>query len=372
MNILFIGPYRQIDEWGQKSRSILKSIQASGHAVTSRPIYLYSSKQYNNYIEKSETIIKDHYDILIQFVLQPFIAYTGRVQKRIGIFNTETIPNNIPLGDLTSEMLMDEIWTDSTIVATKLQQLLNSYNSNTKVVAIPPSLNVEDLPLQHSHSLRATEKKLQNQFLFYYIGNILDEKSAFKEVYIAYLNSFTNQDPVSLVLALETPLHTDAINHCLATYQKEIGHITPVQHHPHVHIILPQEILNTLERVAIHIDCDCMIDPNYTLLNNSPVLESAIYKNTPIVNKDSPIYEWLGPENVWGIDSYEDSCTIKPNPSVHRFTYGESWHRPIIKSLGHTMKQVYIDKFQRDKKATANSKLRQQFKNLSYNNILSK
>ena len=69
MNILFIGPYRQNDEWGRKSLAVLKGIQNTDHTVTSRPIYLSTSANYNNYMERSETIIADHYDILIQFVL---------------------------------------------------------------------------------------------------------------------------------------------------------------------------------------------------------------------------------------------------------------------------------------------------------------
>ena len=57
MNILFIGPYRQDDEWGRKSRSILKILQKGNHSITSRPIFLSSTNQYNTYQEPSEHII---------------------------------------------------------------------------------------------------------------------------------------------------------------------------------------------------------------------------------------------------------------------------------------------------------------------------
>ena len=108
MNILFIGPYRQNDEWGRKSLAVLKGIQNTGHTVTSRPIYLSTSTNYNNYIEKSEIIIADNYDILIQFVLQPCTVYSGNFNKRIGIFNTETIPNHVPFCLLYTSDAADE------------------------------------------------------------------------------------------------------------------------------------------------------------------------------------------------------------------------------------------------------------------------
>jgi hypothetical protein len=106
------------------------------------------------------------------------------------------------------------------------------------------------------------------------------------------------------------------------------------------------------------------------MTNNSTVLEGALYHSTPIVNKGSATAEWLKEENLWYVESYEEVCTKPPSNNLYRFTYGESWHKPIIKSLGQAMKRAYVDKFQRDKKRKANRQLRQQFQELSYSNIL--
>ena len=374
MNILFIGPYRQHDEWGRKSLAVLKGLQNTDHTVTSRPIYLSTATNYNNYIEKSETVIADHYDILIQFVLQPLAVYSGNFNKRIGIFNSETIPHNIPLGQLTSELLMDEIWTDSHIVAQNLQNVLQQHTANTKVVAIPPSLSLNNLPSKPNppSSIRASVPHLQNKFLFYYMGNALEDTTAFQEIYTAYLNTFTQTDAVALIIGLEIPIPPDELNTYLTQYRESISHITPVSHIPTVHVIYPtnNSYLSTAERVSIHTDCDCMVSPTYTMTNHSTVLEGALYHSTPIVNAGSTIAEWLKEENLWYVESYEDVCTKPPNNNFYRFTYGESWHKPIIKSLGETMKKAYLDKFQRDKKIKANMQLRQQFQELSYSNIL--
>ena len=372
MNILFIGPYRQVDEWGRKSRAILRGLQNTDHTVTSRPIYLSSSNQYYNYLEKSETYIADNYDLLIQFVLQPFISYHGNFKKNIGIFNSETIPHSIPKGELTSEMLMDEIWTDNNAISTNLSKILQKYGSQTKIKTVPPSLGLDDLPPQHNGSLREQDKSLKDKFIFYWIGNMQEEKGAFKEAYTAYISAFTRSEPVSFCVGLESSLPQEQIQGILQTCQQNASTATSKQDLPPIHILSPQNShnLSTDERIVIHLEGDCLVDPNYTMVNNCTTLEGALYQSTPLVNKHSSIYQSLGKDHVWGVESYEETCLVPRSTSIYRYTSGESWNKPIIKSLSDTMRMVYVDKFTRDKKQQANSALRQQFKDVSYNDIL--
>ena len=81
-------------------------------------------------MEKAEFVTNDEYDILIQFTLQPHIVYDGNVKKRIGIFNTETLPHEIARGHLTKELLMDEIWVDSPQLETAVYNTIQNYNPN--------------------------------------------------------------------------------------------------------------------------------------------------------------------------------------------------------------------------------------------------
>ena len=149
MKILFIGPYRQPDEWGRKSRSVLQALKKTENvSVTSRPIFLSdSSKIYDNYTENAEFVIEPEYDILIQFLLPSMATYDGAFSKRIGIFNTETIPYHIPQAQLTGEFLMDEIWTDSNRICSNVQNTLDKQTANTtKAVSVPPTLDLQLVP----------------------------------------------------------------------------------------------------------------------------------------------------------------------------------------------------------------------------------
>jgi hypothetical protein len=369
MNILFIGPYRQEDEWGRKSRAILQALQKGDHSITSRPIFLTQSGTYDQYIEKTEFVTLDKYDVLIQFVLQPYVIYDGHVKKRIGIFNTETIPYEVARGHLTKELMMDELWIDSPTIGKGLQNALEHYDPSIKVKSIPPLLDVSNLPSQSGISLTASDPDLKDKFIFYYIGNLLEDKGGFKEAFLAYVTSFTNKDPVALVAASDVPLNQAELDSCLSRYRESIGTFRRIAEQPLFKVIgaADKGFLHTRERVALHYEGNCMVAPNYSIATNSLALEGAMYKSTPIVNKGNACYEWWGEENLWGIDSYEELCLSSQRPTPYRFTAGELWHKPIIKSLREVMKSAYINKFQRDKKIVANTKLRTYFEEASFN-----
>ena len=377
MNILFVGPYRQQDEWGYRSQFILHYLNQTEHNIVSRPIYLNSSPTYNAHIEKSEFVNNENqnYDILIQYMLPSFAVYQGEFKKRIGIFHHETIPNDIPRVALNVENLMDEIWVDSKIVAKNLQDIFQRYKISTIVKPMPPVLNLDNLPPDPQvPSIRNNTPAIKDRFIFYYIGNIHSDRSGFKEIYTAYLNTFTKQDPVALVVYLDTPTPPNNIQEIFDSYRKRISFKNSPLHDPLVHVINPQQcMIQPTERLAMHKDGDCMIHLDYAMTHTSTILEGALYQNTPIINQNNALHEWLGDEHFWCVNSYEDLCTLPPNtapPGLYRYTTGESWYRPIVKSLSETMKVVYTDKFQRDKKRRANSQLRQYLHNTSYNNLI--
>lgn len=374
MKILFIGPYRQPDEWGRKSRSVLQSLKKIKNAtVTSRPIYLTQTfHAYDSYIENAEFVIESEYDILIQFLLPPYTIYDGNFSKRIGIFNTETILYNIPKTHLTNELLMDEVWTDSIRIRDSLQVLFDKHGANTKAIAMPPTLDLTFTPSNHNSTLRTSNPELEDQFLFYSIGNILDHKSGMQETCLSYLSTFNKQDPVTLILGLEISVTQDQLNTILNMYRQTLQNYIPIANQATIHVIAPQgPVLDPAERAHIHTASDCMISMDYAVSVNTTVLEGAIYHSTPIVTTGNACYEWFGDKHLWGVHSYDDLCTSPTSTEgLYRFTAGELWSKPIVKSLAETMRSVYTNKFERDKKRTANMELRTIFEQNDYSNIV--
>ena len=371
MNILFIGPYKQNDEWGHKSRSLLKALQNTKHNITSRPIFLSNNPNYNTSTISSELNTFETYDIAIQFVLQPYATYIGNVKRNIGIFNYETIPDSIATDLLVAETLMDEIWTESSSVKNGLEKLFKEKNIDTKVTQIPLTLNIDELPKKPSDVKRIPE--LENRFIFYCMCDLLDDQDAFKETCIAYLNTFTQHDMVALVAFANGYVDDQKIQDLLKDVRSSIGSTSSVHDQALINITAPPPPMGTWspqDRVNIHNQGDAMVSISHSVSAKSSVLEAAVYQKTPIVNSQNAIYDLLGEENVWGIESYNDTCTYKNRSLNYRFTANELWNITNIKSLGMTMHNCYVNKLERDQKKLSNSKLRQQFEDVDYEKVL--
>jgi len=71
MRILFIGPYRQNDGWGNASKHFLKSLCMTEHDIAARPIYLNNQLSYNELSEDDDEIVvaensrSEHFDVII-------------------------------------------------------------------------------------------------------------------------------------------------------------------------------------------------------------------------------------------------------------------------------------------------------------------
>ena len=346
--------------------------------MRSRPIFLSPNSKINQYLEPSELTVSSHYDILIQFLLQPYAVYDGSVSKRIGIFNSETLPNNIPRGNLTNELFMDEVWVDSESIRLGLQNAIDRYQDplvspmKTKVVTALPFLNPEDFPESSTSAFRASDPEIKNCFVFYYIGNVLDDKEGFKETCMAFLKTFTHKDNVALVVIPERTVAEDKFSSILGECRSLLGiQSISILRQPKIKLVqASNEQLSLHERIAVHIESDCMVSPGYSLSANPLVLEAAMYGSSPIVNENNAIYEWLGFDHLWGVKSHPEICLTKERPVACRFTSNELWDVPSVASLCQSMALAYTNKFMRDKKIENNKKLRKKFENMSYDKIL--
>ena len=94
MNILFIGPYRQTDAWGNMSKSLIKTLsKIQDYSLTIRPIFLSgeTSGPVDADIIKYESNKKRQYDILIQHMLPNYMVYDSSFKQVIGITGFETL-----------------------------------------------------------------------------------------------------------------------------------------------------------------------------------------------------------------------------------------------------------------------------------------
>lgn len=369
MNILFIGPYRQFDSWGYKSRATLKALQNTSHTIISRPIFLSNNIQFNQYIEPSEQASINEYDIIIQYVLPPYTTYIGGA-KNIGIFNYETIANGVSKDFLISETLMDELWTDNSLIQNGLEKSLQRYGINTKVTNVPTVIDLQLLPENPSQSF-VRDNGSEDRFMFYCLLNPFDIKDGFKEICTAYLNSFTTNDKVALTIFTDQQVDPKKVTDLLDECKKSLGNRISPYDQPVIHVKMPEKNLWTMEdKVKMHIYGDSYISMSRSFCTDITTIESAIYQKNPIVMNDNAALEILTTDNLWVVDSFHDSCLYNTNPLPFRYTSKELWNRPNISKLSQTMKECFVNKRKRDKQASNNKKLRSKLSNISYEKYL--
>ena len=354
MSILFVGPYRQPDEWGKRSFNLLSCIKALNLDVTARPLFLAAlpSLQHS---EESEYNRFDNYDILIQHALPQYFVADSRFKKNIGVIDIETI-NLRYTGWLHKFNLLDEIWVNSERVKKYLEQEL-------------PDKTIRNVPNSLDTSVASNPPKndpinglAPNRFKFYFVADT-NPKNGLEELLIAYYKSFTSQDQVQLVLFLPNippatfePIFQNCVARAGSLYDQAL---TPL-----VHVVNME--LNSDQVIAIHDQCDCLVSPSHSLSTQHLPLEAATFANTPIVTDGTGTAEVLTDNNAWLIESYDECCALGERPFPDVFTAKETIRKPIINSLSYCLLEAYNNKYKRDKKKASNEKLRQ---SLSYPTI---
>ena len=335
MNILFVGPYKQRNEAGRKSRALLGALKRTGNTITSRPIFFVGNTVWL-YTEDAEYTASTTYDIVVQNVAPAFAVYDGKFKKNIGVFNTDTL-DTAPCSIAISRMkLLDEVWVENADTCKSLQ----GATGTTNVALIKP---YADPSLQESFSegdlARSFPQGLirntpfQDKFIFYAMGSF-GEREGVQELLCAYFSEFSAHDNCALIYVLEDHVDASKINSLVDSCHKRIGAVRPPSQRPLIHVMNPDANSLTVEaRLMLHKEADCFICPDYSLNCNSLILEAVYAQNTPIINKNTAAYELLGESSSWGVDSYEEKCMLSERSFDDMFTSNETCVKPIVKSI---------------------------------------
>ena len=363
MNILFVGPYKQLDEWGRKSRALLGALKRTGNLVTSRPIYFAPPSW--GYSEEAEYSSAPEYDICIQFTLPAFAVYNGSFKKNIGVFNIDTIDTSSSSTPISRMGLLDEVWVESPRIH---KSLSGSAGLSSKISLVKPYL---DISLEGEAATgRFPEGILRSgpfkdKFIFYAIGSMSEQEGA-AELLAAYFSEFSASDNCALVYILEEHRDAQEVNNLVETCHRRTGAIKPPSEKPLLHIMNPDGPLPVDARLLLHKEGDCFVHPNYSLNCSCLILEGISAQSTPIVNKNTAAYDLWGESSLWGVESYEEKCLLNQRSFDDVFTSNETWVRPTVKSLSEQMREAYTNKFARESKQSKNESVKEDFQSDEY------
>ena len=317
MNILFIGPYRQADTWGDVSKILIKSISMIEDInLTTRPIFL--SNSIDNNVEpaifKFEANKEEKYDVLIQHTLPNYMIYSGEFDSVVGFSSFETKGNE--QWDNYLRLL------DKLLVFTEAEKEGLSKEIKEKTFSIGIAQEVDSLK----------NDMPKDRFTFYCFGGGLESRTSVREVIQAYFSEFHLNDSVSLILQVNDQQQAQALVDQVAN---EVGFYS-LPYYPHIHLVEKEDNL--------HDNCNCFIDVSSSIGFNPETAKALLKGNSPIVLKGSGRDEYVKEESGFIVDSIEDFIICPDRPLKDMFTAREICFKPSLSALKGRMREAFEDR----------------------------
>lgn len=299
MNILYIGPFHQIDRWGMSSLNYLGMFNSIPNVnVIARSI------QYNGLSRKPEKWVIElenkkalpDYDYIVEFTLPSEFVY-----KRNAV--------GITLVEPTS--LFDRFWErkielmPKTIVGSLQEK--QSILSNVNVRIVPECVDEE---IKYKEYNPPKIKELGSSYIFYWVGEY-GNAACFREVFQAFHLEFARNEKAHLMmyfLGAPTKEFIDLVTKELWEIKKGLGKYKNAEYYREDTISIGTE-LDFIR--GCHAHCDCYVDVNRGVPNWSMIREAELFGKAVILNKgnkEEPIigHNTYSANNFWKKISVND------------------------------------------------------------------
>lgn len=338
MNILFVGPYRQADGWGEAAKHYIKALSHVGELAI-RPIYLGSS-----YCELDEDLLEYEfndlrdYDVIVQNCLPHFSDYNGNY-KNILLCHIET--SHLEYTSWPSRAnLMDEIWVPSQ--ANKNSLVVSGVKEEKiKVVPIP----ADTKRFSEKHEPFKIPSVQEEDFVFYFVGEYIQRKNLVALI-TAFHSEFEFNENVKLVIKTnKTGLNPDQLSDEVS--QKIMNVKSRLRMYPEIgdykSDILITSYLPENQLMSLHAACDCFVMPSHGESWCIPAFDAMAMGNPVISPKNTGMEDFIK-DTGWVTKSYPIPTMTKEAPLSDIYTAREKWQQVDIEDLKRCMREAYEDK----------------------------
>lgn len=321
MDVLYVGPYRQNDEWGYTSKAFAQLLSNQEINLVTRPIWFNNEIMAVDVeaIEPYEFNTLDNYDVLIQHGLPSALNYNGDFKRNIAITSVDCIVANTDW--VTHLNLFDEI----VVFSEYEKQLLIDSQVTSNIIAFKfPPLFFN--PAKNDLNLNFQGTK------FYTTGS-LDIKSGLRETIAAYLSSFSILDNVILILATTDG---DAVEKEIMNLKVALGIFGDARYYPNIAVVSNNSapILNYL-----HEYCDVFVHVPYNMRIGQELLRAISFNSIPaILRTPNSLFDESYP---FMVECNNDLAIYPQRPLPLLYTAEYDWLTPNIMSLSSTMLQIH-------------------------------
>jgi len=364
-NILYIGPYRENTGLGRSAR---RYVDALGYNLdinlSIRPIYFTpyldhgneAGKDYNEFEENSSA----SYDMVIQHGYPNCFEYRYDFGENIGIAEVDTYGIG-HTGWIERMNMMDRIITPSNWSKSSIMDA----GCNTPVQVLPEPFDLTKFDQDYEPMF--SDKN--NDFIFYYIAKHQD-KNNIKALLAAFLLEFRKHDDVKLVIKTDINGFDNQESEHIVAY--DIQQVERALRINEKNIQVPKVIIGYYEQeymLRLHNQCDCYVDVCRAEAFGASSIESMLFGNATIVNKDTGPNTYINNKNGWEIDSILTNVYSKDFYMENTFTIYEKWKEPFLDSIRTNMRSAY-ESTQQERKNKINNFNKQIFSEESFTKAL--
>ncbi len=335
-NILFVGPYRQHDGWGNAAVQYLRALRQTGYRISARPVYLNNQAGYNHEDEFDdlENNRFDSYDVVIQNCLPSCFRYYGGI-KNIGLAYFESTIGHTPWP--ASINILDTMWVSSEFEKNMLVN--NNVDIDVDVLPIP----CDEDKYKEDYTYDDIQKNHRHEFKFYFIGEFIGRKNL-KALIIAFHREFLLNEQVRLILKLNRfGMNADEI---LFNAQNGINTTKQtMQLFPHLDMYRPEIIIPTYlseyDLYGLHTECDCFVMPSNGEAHCMPAFDSIMFGSYPLVNANSSMTEYISDDMGGLIDSRKCPAIAADRPLPFLYNGRDTWYEIDVLNLQEHMRQAF-------------------------------
>lgn len=321
--VLFIAPYRQTDEWGEKARTLASMINE--HAdLTLRPIWFNSEVNPNMHLENMEELEnknEQEFDIVIQFGLPNHFAYDGRFKKNIAITSFGCVHKNIDVSSVLN--LFDKVAVFS---SNEIEYAFRSGIPNNKIInfGCDPFIPTPNPNTNFDFGVEG---------LTFYTMAGLSPDSGLRETLAAYLSIPRDEDKTTLAVVTN---HPEEVKKEIQRTQEILGICAPTEYRK-IAICNPTDAKDSRHyKDQAHLAFDVFINVGYNASQCKDTLLAYSADNRVISPRSHNFYKNYTDK----VKTIEEICLHPAKPLPYMFTGNTTWHMPIIRDLQVTMKRV--------------------------------
>lgn len=347
--VLYIGNYKSGTGWGNAAQGNILALDAAGVEVVPRNINVAGT---NGEVparilelEKRSTV---GCDILIQHVLPPMMEYSGRFEKCIGIFESET--SSFRASGWNSYLdLMDEVW----VVNQQMVDACQASHVTKPIHIVPHACDVAKYTKRYPvYPLPETK----NNFNFYTLGELTRRKNLVA-LLKALHTEFHPSEPVNMLIKANLPGKSpmECYKHLSAIIEEVKRELKLYDISKYRNEVIIMQHLTNEEVMKLHATGDCFVMPSFGEAWNIPAFDAMGLGKTPICTDFGGTHDFMTVKDKvagWLVPGSMTPAFGTSQQTLPRLYCGdEDWMDVSIPALRKAMREAFENKELREEKA---------------------